>query len=481
MENINTLNISKVARQVIERYVGKKDYVVRIRVNKKDKNNKVEIIVYYDGRKSFEVKGDKLALDGAYFFLKGNKEFNSPTEMEIEILKALGFSFKMGSEVKSNNPLHKEGYKYRFYVEPSSAKEENKNSYSNFKEEIKEKMDIIKNALKTFDEEIYHVCDEDNINSFYTKKSDTTIDYFELQKILEVGIKNTVEQKGIKKIKLNEKMEGTKTSYTETEYQIIDAIMKERIKAYNDGLTQELEQEDDEEYIVEKNEKSYQQLLMNKMFDKEERNKLLAVDNCPFKNSSAYEMEYHLYSDNRKNRNRKTKKGRVDNIFIDCNKVLFTELKYNEKVIDGTNGIHKHLIDLINGFEKNKEALEEIYDYVCDYNEVLSYFENKNEFIIPDVDRFKDEAAQKEFVIICGYHNDDKRKDVYDKLEKIYPLTGTEAGVKKEYEIELDGEKIHLENQTTEWLITLLKNRYNCETKIFLVDNDYTKFETYPK
>lgn len=34
---------------------------------------------------------------------------------------------------------------------------------------------------------------------------------------------------------------------------------------------------------------------------------------------------------------------------------------------------------------------------------------------------------------------------------------------------------------TTEWLISLLKNRYHCETKIFIVDNNYTKFEIYQK
>ena len=40
MDKINNLSISDVAKQVIKRYVGKKDYVVRIRVKKKTQNIK---------------------------------------------------------------------------------------------------------------------------------------------------------------------------------------------------------------------------------------------------------------------------------------------------------------------------------------------------------------------------------------------------------------------------------------------------------
>lgn len=252
--------------------------------------------------------------------------------------------------------------------------------------------------------------------------------------------------------------------------------MENRIKTYNFGV---LLEEDKEEYI-DNNEKIYQQLLMNKMFDKNEREQLFKVDNCPFKDSNAYEMEYNLYDANRTNRKQKTKKGRVDNIFISGNKILFTELKYDEKVIGGTNGIHKHLIDLINGFEKNDEALSEIYDYVCDYNDVLTYINDKEEYIIKNVKRFNDKEVEKEFIIICGYSNS-KRDVVYNELERVYPLTGKNAGVEKSYEIFLDNKKINLEDMTTEWLISLLKNRYHCETKIFIVDNNYTKFEIYQK
>lgn len=477
MDNISNLNISDIAKQVIKRYVGKKDYVVRIRVNKKNKKHKVEIVVYYEGRKSFEVKDNKLLLDGAYFFTKGNKKITHSMETEIACLTKLGFSFKIGTKIDSTNQYYKDGYRYRIFVEPSSAKKGSKECYDNYKEEIKERMEVILEALKRYDNDfIYHYDNETNINSFYTKKVDNTINYFKLNELLKIGIDNTVKQKGIKKIKFNEKLVGSKKIYTEEEYRIIDSIMENRIKTYNFGV---LLEEDKEEYI-DNNEKIYQQLLMNKMFDKNEREQLFKVDNCPFKDSNAYEMEYNLYAANRTNRKQKTKKGRVDNIFISGNKILFTELKYDEKVIGGTNGIHKHLIDLINGFEKNDEALSEIYDYVCDYNDVLTYINDKEEYIIKNVKRFNDKEVEKEFIIICGYSNS-KRDVVYNELERVYPLTGKNAGVEKSYEIFLDNKKINLEDMTTEWLISLLKNRYHCETKIFIVDNNYTKFEIYQK
>ena len=474
MDNVSNLYISDVAKQVIKRYVGKKDYVVRIRVNKKELKHKVEIIVYYEGRKSFEVKNDKLVLDGAYFFTKGNKEFSLPVENAISCLKILGFSFKIGSEINSSNSYHNDGYKYRIFVEPSSAEKGSTGYYDNYKEEINEKMQIILNHLREYDDSFIHVFDSvTNINSFYTKTNDNTIDYFKLNELLQIGIESTVKQKGIKKIKFNEKLVNEKRGYTEVEYRIIDAIMEDRIKSYNFGAVLD----DDGEEFVDKREKTYQQLLMNKMFYKEDREKLLSIDNCPFKDSFAYEMEYNLYAANRKERKQGTKKGRVDNIFIKGNKILFTELKYDEEVIGGSNGIHKHLIDLINGFENNNEALSEIYDYVCDYNEVLSCIGGKDEYLIKDVKRFNTDEIEKEFVIICGYSNEDKRVIVRDRVQSMYDLTAVDAGVKKEYSVVLDGEMVHLHKLTIRELILILHERYGCKVKIFIVDDNYSKFE----
>ena len=109
----DTIKIKEIDKEVVERYLGKKDYVVRIRLDK-DKTN-LKIIVYYDGRKAFEVSSSKLVLDDAYFFLKGNKTFELPDRDCINKLQELGFSFTMGSDKH-----YKDGYRYRIEVEPSS-------------------------------------------------------------------------------------------------------------------------------------------------------------------------------------------------------------------------------------------------------------------------------------------------------------------------------------------------------------------------
>lgn len=450
--------INKIDEEVINRYLGKKDYVVRIRLNKTKTN--IQINVYYDGRKVFEVKDGKLILDDAYFFLKGNKVFDLPNNECIKNLMSLGFSFTMGSSIRNGDELFNQGYRYRIKVECSS----NKELYIKNKDIIKEIMNNILIEIKKVKDEVVHRFDSDSLtNYFYIK--DNKISYNDLLHLQEVGLKNTVSQEGIKKIDFNENIRGSKDSY-EGLYDDLDKIMEERINAYN-------------KVEEDSSEKSYQQKLMNKMFDRDKRENLYKTDYCPFLNSHAFEMEYNLFEDSINTRTRSSRNGRVDNIFVKENKILFTELKYNEDVIGGTNGIHKHLIDLVNGFEKNNEALKEIYDYICDRNNVLYHFENKKfEYVIDGVKRYNDNECEKEFIIICGYSSG-KKDDVLNRIKQIYLLKGTDnlVGIKHNYEIDIDNKNINLEDLNCKELITILKDRYNCEVKIYLVDDNYTEFD----
>ena len=82
----------------------------------------------------------------------------------------------------------------------------------------------------------------------------------------------------------------------------------------------------------------------------------------------------------------------------------------------------------------------------------------------------------KEFIIICGYSKGNK-DSVLNELKRVYSLTGKKVGVEKEYQLFIDTKKIHLEKLIVKELVTLLKNRYNCETKFYLVDEHYTEFD----
>lgn len=87
-----------------------------------------------------------------------------------------------------------------------------------------------------------------------------------------------------------------------------------------------------------------------------------------FKNMYKFEMEYPI------NEGVKNEKGRIDNVFVKIDKdkntaeVYFIELKVDEKVIGGTNGIHKHLIDIEKIYNENRlenfiNTLEERVNY----------------------------------------------------------------------------------------------------------------------
>lgn len=60
-------------------------------------------------------------------------------------------------------------------------------------------------------------------------------------------------------------------------------------------------------------------------------------------------------------------------------------------------------------------------------------------------------------------------------------MTGKVAGIVKKYNFIVENKTINLENLTGEELVSILKDKYNCETKIYLVDDNYTKFEIYSK
>lgn len=466
------IQFSELEKQVIERYLGKQDYVVRIRLDDKTKK-KLDIKVYYEGRKVFDVSGNKFVLDSSYFFKK-KKEFKMPDEECIEKLTSLGFKFTIGSVLKSSNEFYHKRYKYRLKVEASSAGETSEAYYDKNKDKIDENMSKILELVKTYFKDTVRYFDEETkCNNFYINATNNEISYYNLQNILNEGLKLTLNQSGIKKIDIGEKIVCDRKSFTESEYDILEEVIRERIKAYNTGkIIEDLVEENDEDIEVSLSEKTYQQILMNKMFDVNQREKLLEVKNCPFKGSTAFEMEYMLYAENRENKVRSTKKGRVDNIFINGNEVIFTEIKFDEDVIDGTNGIHKHLIDLINGFNGNDEALSEVYDYVCDYNEVLENFESKEHLIINGAKRYTEEECEREFVIICGYSKGNDN-NVLNKIKTVYQMTGKEAGVLKEYKFK----DKKLEELFCYELVDILKNEFNCNVNIYLVDDGYTKFD----
>ena len=279
--------------KMIEHYLAKKDYFIRIRKEKETWNTKV----YYNGIQVLEVENQQLFLNEAMFFLKGTHDhFKEVDSSSIQKLEKLGFSFTCG--FKGRGPRK---HTYYLTVEPSS----NQELYNANKKEIQEKMNQFLEALKKVKKDA--TMDEEK-NTYYFTFSDPRTSYEDLIFLQKLGINLTVPQEGITKIQMNEKIVWENQKITEKFFETVEELMEQRIQEYNGGT---------EEY----GEKQFQQKLMNLMFEETSKKELRTQKDFPFSKSEPFEMEYYLYEDDRETRKQNSRKGRVDNIFIEKNKI----------------------------------------------------------------------------------------------------------------------------------------------------------------
>lgn len=200
-------------------------------------------------------------------------------------------------------------------------------------------------------------------------------------------------------------------------------IMKKAIEVYA-LVPKKLDQDDFTNTRID-SEKAYQQKLMNLMGNIETKEKLLSK-NSPFDlEDIPFEMEYYIYPSNvyklesskKKNRirNGDNRKGRLDNIIINSKRkeLKLIEIKIGEDVIGGTNGIHKHLLDLTNAITKNPKLIEEILEYAKMRRDILKECKISPDFEVPN-------CFQKiDYYIICGYTNDKSKLAVESRLKML--------------------------------------------------------------
>lgn len=162
-------------------------------------------------------------------------------------------------------------------------------------------------------------------------------------------------------------------------------------------------------------------------------------------------------------------KARIDNIFFDKekNKIILCEVKYNEKVIGGTNGLHKHLHDmqyiLVDENRKSK-FVQKIIKWARYRNVVLNkkYELNKNCAI--------------EYWIICGY--EELKKDwVKIKLDKVCDNNQLISNKSKKDNQYLEKTKKVNQNNVKGYISEL--TRLECPVKIYMVDEKFEEFKEY--
>jgi len=487
---------SDFMEKLIRRYLKKEglenehNYVTRIRGTK----DKPELIVYYNGIKYFDYINNKFNLNKSVFLpnsvnMKSLEFDNIPPilKSDTEAIEKMGFKFIVGS-VSREYP--KKGKK--FDLEFSKSQKGN---------------DGIKNILKTglkkyfpnldvslghpyLKKEKKYLLDKPNkymffINEDIDKKG---IKYSSLYNLLLYGYKTTISSSSninleVKSIDFSvslvidniEKLDFNKT------FTKLDDIMRRRINIYCD---ENIDHEGDLINTKGKGhqEKQYQQKLMDIMNDNKRKKDIckrsfFTLDTYPF------EMEYTMYSKNKNEKEITTRKGRIDNIFVRNKTLVMVELKIGTSVIAGTNGIHKHLLDLCNSLENNKEAIEEAYEVIKNKKEILEKYEGFEDYIF-DIDTLD----SKEYYIICGYNKKEKKK-VLNELKRIYDkkITDKELFIDNEGSYSKVTHKAFLEslkqydkkltNMTILEYIEYLK-RFDCPVSIILADEDYKKFDT---
>lgn len=140
--------------------------------------------------------------------------------------------------------------------------------------------------------------------------------------------------------------------------------------------------------------------------------------NIFLKTAIPFEEEYPLTNYHRKEKD-SYKKGRIDAIFYSFEKnevtdIYLIELKVDEKVILGNNGVLTHLDDIQDIIDKRAKIQRKFFDDLIiniNYtNSVLDTLPGNLEY---------SEALKVHFYTVCGFTNKDSKKTVKDLMKKL--------------------------------------------------------------
>ena len=247
-------------------------------------------------------------------------------------------------------------------------------------------------------------------------------------------------------------------------------------------------------------EKQFQQKLMDYMSNEEQRNRIInEKQTCFTMDTIPFEMEFTSYQykgeKGKLEKSIQSIKGRVDNIFIRNHTLVLVELKYGSGVIGGTNGIHKHLLDILSCFEEKnskEEVLKEVTGYIKDRNSILKD-NNMEEYVIKGFENEEDKLEDIEYYIICGYQEKESVqnaiKDIYEKTyREIMIPTNLKQRQKQNKEkvlkkmIDKEYKKSYINTyKIDDFLKDLIQKKVLKKVEIYLVNGEYENFERYKK
>ena len=354
----------------------------------------------------------------------------------------------------------------------------------------------------------------------------TSNDEMDLEKAFQLKIFSyaKIGKEIFQSLKICFRLKELNFNYSDSSFNAMMDIMKRRAKIYA-GLAETYE--NDFSKTRSDSEKGFQQTLVSKMSNIEGRQQMANKPLSPFsENDIPFEMEYTFYASNKKIekeseekideennqdetgnedvRSQKNKKGRIDNIFIDFKnqEVKFVELKIDDGVIGGTNGIHKHLLDMANGLKKNTKFKTEFSKIVNNRYEILNDYGIETEY---DMDIKNPPTLSTNFTfsyhIICGYteskdivierFNSIKNFMILDKnvveavSDENKKYTNYETFIEKLRNDNTTNQKKNTSNQYIRELLYFtidgykkyLSDECKCKVYIYVTDNEYLKFE----
>ena len=324
----------------------KKNFVIRIRDN--------EDFVYYNGIKIFEIKDSKLRISSNIFELSESflEEHSADFSKEYSQKKL----FKSLAQLRLmlfNAGYLKSRKKMVIRYEMSSAK-----SYKERKEDVLKNKDLILKNVKNNLGELSKVvklkdsCINKNGNAMdcCSIKNDLKLDINDLE---FNNLDKMIKLVNIEYVLLNEfiyfdspkwsnpiEMLKNKSGWKKPTVLIFDTVAMSIEKMDKDKLYNLIDvmKKAVDEYlkVAFEAEKYYQhQFMTDKKVLKQFKN--LGIDRL-----YRFEEEYYTYNSQ--------DKGRIDSVFVslDGKDLYLIELKVNRDVIKGTNGIHKHFIDIEN-------------------------------------------------------------------------------------------------------------------------------------
>lgn len=327
---------------------GKRDLVIRIRNN----NDKDGDIVYYNGIKAFYIKNNKIGICSNIFLL--NEDFITNYKNELNNRRKRNIILKNMVDIRKKliNLGYlkiKENPKMKFYRSNAKSYQGRDEEIQNNKEKIINKIQEEFDRYNYTDQDVVLDCDCYNIKVNKNSIKLLNIEYIIMNWFINFSESEWKEPRG--------RLNGNYSGWRKPKLDIVESITKsiskideEKLESFIKNIKEVINEYLKISYEVEKN-YQFQFMLSDDIKKKikyeilKQTKKNLKYEDLRERDYSsiyAFEQEYFILN----------KKGRIDAIFFDVQNdntadLYLIELKVNENVVGGDNGVHKHLSDIV--------------------------------------------------------------------------------------------------------------------------------------